>query len=177
MDKNFDCDQPLEDPRYEKFCQLRADGISQKDAYGKAGFQASESSIHQAASRLAARPEVKARLRVLQMRAITGKGELTVNEIREKLTMLFRESTSGDCIKALQQLQTEFGILDELKAEREEKTKRPDPCALISYLCTFGGKQGSEIIKELNGPKFVAAQLSEILKVPVTVDGVSAEDE
>lgn len=166
MDNKFDCDQPLENIKYEKFCQLMVQGVSQKEAYAQAGFNASESSIHQSASRLAARPEVKARLRALQIQAITGaegKGDLTPEEIKAKLTMLFRTATNSDAIKALQQLQSEFGILDSVKRENE----RPDPCAIISYITSFAGKSGSEIVRELGGKEFMEKKLSEVLKWPV----------
>jgi hypothetical protein len=168
MDTKFDCDQPLEDPRYETFCQLRAKGISQKEAYEQAGFNASESSVHQAASRLAARPEVKSRLRSLQIQAIAGaegEGDLTPAEIKAKLTMLFRTSSGADVINSLKQLQSEFGILDDVKKEREQM--RPDPCAIIAYICTFAGKSGAEIIKELGGREAMESRLSEILRVQV----------
>jgi len=168
MTTKLDCDQPLEDPRHEKFCQLRAGGISQKEAYAQAGFNASESSVHQAASRLASRPEVKARLRALQIQAIAGaegEGELTPAEIKAKLTMLFRTSSGADVINSLKQLQAEFGILDEVKKEREQV--RPDPAAIIGYICTFAGKSGAEICQELGGRESMEARLSEILRVQV----------
>jgi len=168
MEKKFDCDQPLEDPRYETFCQLRAKGISQKEAYEQAGFNASESSVHQAASRLAARPEVKARLRSLQIQAIAGAegdGDLTPAEIKAKLTMIFRTSSGADVINSLKQLQAEFGILDGIKREQS----RPDPCAILAYVTGFAGKSGEQICQELGGAEFLAKELTEILKVPVRV--------
>lgn len=164
MDTKFDCDHELNDPRYEKYCQLRAQGLSQKDSYLQAGFAASETSVHASASRLEKRPEIKARIRSLQMQSVAGvDGELTTQEIKAKLIMLFRTSASADSIKALQQLRDEFGILDELKADRVKV--RPDPCAIISYITGFAGRKGDEIVQELGGREFIESQLCAILKV------------
>eukprot|EP00919_Chromeraceae_sp_WS-2016_P009453 GHVR01022181.1.p1 GENE.GHVR01022181.1~~GHVR01022181.1.p1 ORF type:complete len:238 (+),score=24.55 GHVR01022181.1:1053-1766(+) len=44
---------------------------------------------------------------------------------------------------------------------------RPDPCALMAYICTFSGMTGEQIIAEQGGREFVEAQLSDILKTKV----------
>lgn len=166
----FDCEQPLENVRHEKFCQLVLAGYAQADAYREAGFESSDASIHAAASRLAARPEVKSRIKALQLDSIAGSGPLTPAEIRRKLETLFRtSSSSSDVIKALQELNDQTGLLDDIKREREKEKLRPDPCAIITYICSFAGRKGAEIIQELGGKDFIEAKLSDILKVPVRI--------
>ena len=171
--EKYDCEQPLKNPKHEAFCRAIAKGLSQPDAYHEAGFVISDNSVHAAASRLAARPEVKARIKTLQLEAFAGQGPITSNEIRKRLEFVCRTSSSGsDIVRAVSELQEKFGVLDDVVREREKVI--PDPSAVIGYLCTFAGRQGEDICKELGGKEFIAAQLSKILKVPVTVDGISA---
>jgi len=170
MNEKFNCDQPLKDPRHEKFCQLRAQGVSQKDAYREAGFNATESSIHQAASRLAARPEVKTRIKSLQLDALAGTGPITPSEIRKRLEFVVRSSSSsGDIVRASQMLKDEFGVTD-----KDPEAIKVSPDQLLAYITNFAGREGKEIVQELGGAEFMARRLSEILKVPVTVDGEGA---
>lgn len=169
-EQKFDCERPLPNPRHEKFCKLIAEGRRQADAYRDAGFDSSDSSIYAAASRLAARSEVKARIKALQMEAIAGAGPITATEIQKKLETVIRtSSSSSDIIKAISELNDQTGILDELKAKREAGKNRPDPCAVMAYLCTFSGKAGADIIGELGGREFVEGRLSEVLKAEVSI--------
>jgi hypothetical protein len=50
-----------------------------------------------------------------------------------------------------------------------DKADRPDPCAIIKYLCTWSGAQGADMVKELGGAEFLATKLSEVLDTPVSV--------
>ena len=134
-------------------------------------------SVHASASRLAARPEVKSRIKALRLDSIAGSGPLTAPEIIRKLETIFRTASGTDSIKALQELNEHTGTLDDISRERKTEKIRPDPCAILAYVTGFAGKTGDQICQEMGGAKFLAAKLSEILKVPVTVDGVNAEDE
>ena len=51
----------------------------------------------------------------------------------------------------------------------KDSKERPDPVALIKYIASFDGMQGAEVVKELGGAEFLANQLSEILKTPVSL--------
>ena len=171
--EKFDLEAPLPNPKHEAFCQAIAKGLSQPDAYRQAGFICSDNSVHAAASRLAARPEVKARGKALQLEAISGSGPITSDEIRKRLEFVVRTSSSGsDIVRAAEKLQEKFGVMDDVEAARKKVI--PDPCAILSYVCSFSGMTGAEIVEELGGRDWMTAQLSEILKVPVIVDGISA---
>ena len=168
--EKFDCEKPLPNLKHEAFCQGVAKGLSQPDAYRQAGYEVSDESVHAASCRLAARPEVKARIKALKLDAIAGQGPITSEEIRKRLEFVIRTSSSGsDIVRAVGELNEKFGVLDDVSRNKN----KPDPCAIITYICSFSGMTGDEIVADLGGREFLAARLSEVLKVPVTVDGVT----
>ena len=46
---------------------------------------------------------------------------------------------------------------------------KPDPCAVMGYLCSFSGAIGADLVADMGGTEFIAAQLSEVLGVPVSI--------
>ena len=172
--EKFDCEQPLNNPKHEAFCQTIAKGRLQPDAYRQAGYEVSEESANAAASRLAARPEVKARLKALQLAGITGTGPVTPDELIKKIEMIVRTpGANADTLKAIKMLDEQTGIFAEIKQLRGGAAK-PDPCAILAYVVSFAGMTGEQIVNSLGGKEFMACQLSDILKIPVIVDGVAA---
>lgn len=71
---------PLKNERHERFAHEIAKGVLQKDAYAIAGFSGGE----QHASRLAARPDVRARVDEILSRA-AKRAEITVADIAKQL--------------------------------------------------------------------------------------------
>lgn len=71
---------PLNNPKHERFCQERAKGALQFDAYRTAGYSGDEAH----ASRLGARADVQARIEEILGRA-AAKAEVTVGDILRQL--------------------------------------------------------------------------------------------
>jgi hypothetical protein len=75
----------LDNPRYERFAQLCAQGVLQTDAYVQAGFESEGAdAISTNSSRLAGRPEVRARRDELLERA-AKRAELRISDVTEML--------------------------------------------------------------------------------------------
>ncbi|RWP64127.1 terminase [Mesorhizobium sp.] len=75
----------LKNARYERFVQGLAKGLQQRVAYQKAGFHCkSDRVVDAAAPRLAARPEVRARLAELQERN-ARRNDVTVDSLTAEL--------------------------------------------------------------------------------------------
>lgn len=53
--------------------------------------------------------------------------------------------------------------------DSSDRQLRPDPCAIIGYLCGWSGMSGEQIVAELGGREFIADKLSQTLKVPVVI--------
>lgn len=98
-------------------------------------------------------------------------GERTAPPTREELIGIVSRAMRDDGateagIKAL------MSVLERLMPSvfvDSEADNRPDPSAVIGYLCTFAGKSGSQIVTELGGPEFLADRLSDVLRVPVRI--------
>ncbi len=96
-------------------------------------------------------------------------GSLAAPPTREELigivsAALRAENATGSDVKGL--IATLQSLLPDIFAGSEQ-TKRPDPAAIIGYICTFAGKSGAEICQDLGGRESLEARLSEILGLPV----------
>ncbi|VGO21129.1 hypothetical protein [Pontiella sulfatireligans] len=179
--ENRSAEEPLKNTQWEKFANLVVDGVPQGDAYMQSGFKSKDKkSAHSGASRLRnTNPEVKDRIMFLQLQKLKGNnGEITPDFLIQRLeTILCNTSSPQDFAKALSQYDDMTGILDVFREQREGRDNRPDPSAILEYVCGFAGRSGAEIVKELGGASFIAGRLAEILGVPVTIDGVEADND
>jgi hypothetical protein len=80
--------QPLQNPRHEAFARLIASGRNGRQAYGEV-YQAPRECARANAVKLRARPEIDARIRRLQIEAVSG-SIMNLREILEFLTKVKR---------------------------------------------------------------------------------------
>lgn len=184
---DLDPAKPLENKQHETFCQLVASDKPKFEAYQIArGGRVSYDNAKVGASVWQRRPEVKERLNWLIIDAqkatktaptLTGE-TLIVNRPKpprptppatptteamgraELYALITAEIRAGRVdpalVSSLLKVAPELGEVDQ---------SRPDPTAVISYVCHFAGRPGDEIARELGGLEFIAAKLCDVLKV------------
>lgn len=110
---------PLDDPRLQAFIAAVADGMQQATAYdaafgtGANGKPRKPESTQQLASRLAARPDVKAAIAELQKSRYIGNLWDAIKSAEAKLTALAMAEGNGDpggMVKAAESLDKQFGV-------------------------------------------------------------------
>lgn len=93
-------DTPLDNPRWETYCQKRAEGLTQRQAM-LAAFPSrvrwSDNAVDCAASKLEGKPKVKQRIAALQ-KAAADKAIATRTEILNGMTRTFRSATATERI-------------------------------------------------------------------------------
>ena len=57
-------------------------------------------------------------------------------------------------------------LMPELYGHTKDDTK-PDPCAVMAYLVSFGGANGKELVQDLGGKAFLESELSDLLGIQV----------
>ena len=204
---------PLRSQRQEQAARLRADGMTQVDAWRAttSGGRCTQQAAINSASKLFADPVVRARVawltadrerqardkaRVelgLQLpdsherqeqaataaaptqraptRPVDDEEPLTKAEAVRLLTRAARHGETPELVRAMAELRQTAPELFGLDAQ---SIARPDPVAIVTYVASFAGMQGHEIVAQLGGWRFIADKLCAAFRVTLTelVDGL-----
>ena len=205
---------PLRSQRQEQAARLKADGMSQVDAWRATtkGGRCTPTAATSAASKLFSSPEIRARVDYLRgqreqqardkARAELGLQPVALPERQEQpattttttqrgptrrlddddepltkaeairlLTRAARHGETPELVRAMAELRQTAPELFGLDAQ---SIARPDPVAIVTYVASFAGMQGHEIVAQLGGWRFIADKLCAAFRVTLTelVDGL-----
>lgn len=174
--------QPLPNDEHEAFAQFVCAGLTVTEAYQKArpGRTPRVTAASQG-SRWQARPEIADRIRELHLQRAKGQktpetppqaqhtparvapslqdaDPITRVELFRLISGAIKDGDRVDpaLVTALLKVAPELGEVDQ---------SRPDPTAVITYVCHFAGRPGHDIVRELGGLEFIASKLCDVLKV------------
>jgi hypothetical protein len=191
--QEYDGKTPLENARYEEMCKLVASGFSQGKAYVATSKKRLKlSTAMTRASEIFSRPDVISRRNWLstnfEMSAKTqnltkadaseasqpyspltnsptqskqrptGK-DITQDEIATIIATTLRSRPSAAEVASL------TGALLKIRPQlaQDESRAKPDPALVVSYIASFAGMTGKQIVRELGGPKLLVQRLCSIL--------------
>ena len=180
--------QPLQNPRHERFAGLVADGHPQSAAYRKVYPTAGLTASRTTASQLANLPHVKARIQWLKTSRkdqsapphaqkapiardarrdtvptnATNNTPISRDEVIQQLSVAIRNGTTSDITQATQAL---IKIMPELGAKTDDD--KPDPLAVANYLAAWAGYPGHDLAKELGGLELLTRKWIHVLQVDI----------
>ena len=183
----FDPARPLENAEHETFARLLVAETPAYVAYQKAkGGRIPNVTARSAASRWKRLPEIAARLKMLHLHNAEGSKKppeaTETQQTKPAKRNIAAPLPASPTTEAMGRAELYALITAEIRAGRvdpalvssllkvapelgEVDQSRPDPTAVISYVCHFAGRPGDEIARELGGLEFIAAKLCDVLKV------------
>jgi phage terminase small subunit len=118
---------PLDNPQHERFAIHIVKGLSQSEAYTKAGFKSSKANVRQNASRLMRDDAVRLRVRELQekqAKRLNVDVDLLVSELNDMLKLAAKVKHPAAGVGAILGKAKLLGLIVE-KAEIETTARRP----------------------------------------------------